>query len=84
MHITPLTTASSHVRHDPRTQAAAAQEGIARLIQQVERASYTLVPLDLHYKNGLVKLEVGLAKGQKLHDKRAGREEEGLGRKSSA
>ena len=72
MHITPLTTASSHVRHDPtRTRKLLLhKKEIARLIGKVERAGYTLVPLDLHYKNGLVKLEVGLAKGKKLHDKR--------------
>ena len=72
MHITPLTTASSHMRHDPtRTRKLLLhKKEIARLIGKVERAGYTLVPLDLHYKNGLVKLEVGLAKGKKLHDKR--------------
>ena len=63
MHITPLTTASSHVRHDPtRTRKL--------LLHKIERAGYTLVPLDLHYKKGLIKLEIGLAKGKKLHDKR--------------
>ena len=58
MHITPLTTASSHVRHDPtRTRKLLLhKKEIARLIGKVERAGYTLVPLDLHYKNGLVKL----------------------------
>ena len=72
MHIAPLTTASSHVRHDPtRTRKLLLhKKEIARLIGKVERAGYTLVPLDLHYKNGLIKLEIGLAKGKKLHDKR--------------
>ena len=72
MHITPLTTASSHVRHDPtRTRKLLLhKKEIARLIGKVERAGYTLVPLDLHYKKGLIKLEIGLAKGKKLHDKR--------------
>ena len=72
MHIPPLTTASSHVRHDPtRTRKLLLhKKEIARLIGKVERAGYTLVPLDLHYKNGLIKLEIGLAKGKKLHDKR--------------
>jgi SsrA-binding protein len=37
----------------------------------VQRAGYTLMPLDMHYKNGRVKLEIGLAKGKKQHDKRA-------------
>jgi SsrA-binding protein len=41
----------------------------------VERAGYTLVPLDLHFKNGRIKLEIGLAKGKKQHDKRASEKE---------
>ena len=49
---------------------ADAGQGI-RFIGRVERAGYTLVPLDLHYKRGMIKLEVGLAKGKKQHDKRA-------------
>ena len=44
---------------------------ISKLIGKVERAGYTLVPLDLHYSKGRVKLSVGLAKGKKQHDKRA-------------
>jgi SsrA-binding protein len=43
---------------------------ISKLIGKVERAGYTLVPLDLHYSKGRVKLAVGLAKGKKQHDKR--------------
>ncbi|MES2114323.1 MAG: SsrA-binding protein, partial [Pseudomonadota bacterium] len=42
-----------------------------KLIGKVERAGYTLVPLNLHYKGGRVKCEIGLAKGKKMHDKRA-------------
>ena len=45
-------------------------EEIRKLIGKVERAGYTLIPLDLHYTRGRVKLEVGLAKGKKQHDKR--------------
>ena len=45
-------------------------EEIKKLIGKVERAGYTLVPLNLHFKGGRIKLEVGLAKGKKLHDKR--------------
>jgi SsrA-binding protein len=71
-HITPLAAASTHVRPDPiRTRKCLMNAAeIARLIGKVERAGYTLVPLDLHYKGGRIKLEVGLAKGKKLHDKR--------------
>jgi SsrA-binding protein len=71
-HITPLTTASTHVNADPtRTRKLLLhREEINRLVGKVERAGYTLAPLDLHYKNGRVKIEVGLAKGKKQHDKR--------------
>ena len=71
-HITPLITASTHVNADPtRTRKLLMhREEINRLVGKVERAGYTLAPLDLHYKNGRVKIEVGLAKGKKQHDKR--------------
>ncbi len=72
-HITPLTTASTHVRADPtRTRRLLLHRAeINRLVGQVERAGYTLVPLNLHYSRGRVKLDVGLAKGKKQYDKRA-------------
>jgi SsrA-binding protein len=72
-HVSPLTTASTHVRADPtRTRKLLMhREEISRLIGKVERAGYTLTPLNLHYKNGRIKLEIGLAKGKKQHDKRA-------------
>jgi SsrA-binding protein len=72
-HVSPLTTASTHVRADPtRTRKLLMhREEINRLVGKVERAGYTLTPLNLHYKNGRIKLEIGLAKGKKQHDKRA-------------
>ena len=71
-HISPLKTASTHILPDPvRTRKLLLHaEEIKRLIGKVERAGYTLIPLDMHYKTGRVKLEIGLAKGKKLHDKR--------------
>ena len=71
-HITALKTASTHILPDPvRTRKLLLHvEEIRKLIGKVERAGYTLVPLDLHYKGGRVKLEMGLAKGKKQHDKR--------------
>jgi SsrA-binding protein len=71
-HITPLSTASTHVHPDPtRTRKLLLHRSeINRLIGQVERAGYTLVPLNLHYSKGRVKLDMGLAKGKKQHDKR--------------
>lgn len=73
MHITPLATASSHNPHDPvRTRKLLLHEReISKLIGKVERAGYTLVPVDLHFNRGRIKMEVGLAKGKKQHDKRA-------------
>ena len=73
MHISPLSTASTHDRHDPvrtRKLLLHARE-ISKLIGKVERAGYALVPLDLHFLRGRIKLDVGLAKGKKQHDKRA-------------
>jgi SsrA-binding protein len=71
-HISPLLAASSHLNPDPvRTRKLLLHAGeINQLIGSVERAGYTLVPLDLHFKKGLIKLEIGLAKGKKQHDKR--------------
>jgi SsrA-binding protein len=71
-HISPLTTASTHIHPDPvRTRKLLLNaDEIKRLIGKVERAGYTLVPLNLHYTKGRIKCEVGLAKGKKQHDKR--------------
>src|SRR5215471_6328218 len=71
-HVSALPAASTHVTPDPvRTRKLLLHRGeINRLIGSVERAGYALVPLDLHYTKGLVKLEIGLAKGKKQHDKR--------------
>ena len=72
-HISPLNTASTHVRADPtRTRKLLLHRNeLDRLIGAVERKGYTLVPLNLHWTRGRVKLDVGLAKGKKQHDKRA-------------
>ena len=72
MHVSPLTAASTHVHPDPtRTRKLLMHaEQIRRLIGQVEQKGYTLVPINLHYSKGRVKLEIGLAKGKKQHDKR--------------
>ena len=71
-HISALQTASTHVNPDPvRTRKLLLKgEEIKRLIGKVERAGYTLVPINLHYKGGRIKCEIGLAKGKKQHDKR--------------
>ncbi len=72
-HISPLPTASTHVTPDPtRTRKLLMHaEEIHKMIGKVEQRGYTLIPLDLHYKGGRIKLEIGLAKGKQQHDKRA-------------
>jgi SsrA-binding protein len=72
-HISPLNSASTHVTADPtRTRKLLLNRSeIDRLVGAVERAGYTLVPLELFWKNGRAKLRIGLAKGKKQHDKRA-------------
>lgn len=71
-HISPLPTASTHIVPDATRTRKLLLHGaeIAKLIGKVERAGYTLVPLNLHYTRGRIKLEIGLAKGKKQHDKR--------------
>ncbi|HEY9102687.1 SsrA-binding protein SmpB [Chitinimonas sp.] len=71
-HISPLTSASTHVLPDPTRSRKLLlnQAEINKLIGRVERAGYTLAPLDMHFKAGRIKLQIGLAKGKKLHDKR--------------
>lgn len=71
--ITPLQTASTHINPDPqRTRKLLLHASeLAKLIGSVERKGYTLVPLSLYWKHNRVKLEIGLAKGKKQHDKRA-------------
>ena len=76
-HISPLTTASTHIHPEPtRTRKLLLhRQQLDRLIGAVERKGYTLVPLNLHWSKGKAKLEIGLAKGKKQHDKRATQKE---------
>ena len=76
-HVSALPTASTHVHPDPvRTRKLLLHaEEIRRLIGKVERAGYALVPLNLHYAKGRIKLEIGLARGKKQYDKRAATKE---------
>jgi len=71
-HISPLVSASTHVKTDPtRTRKLLLhRDEINRLIGASERKGYTLMPLALYWKHGRAKLDVGLAKGKKEHDKR--------------
>lgn len=71
-HISALTSTSTHVHPETtRTRKLLLNAAeINKLIGKVERAGYTMVPLNLHYKGGRVKCEIGLGKGKKQHDKR--------------
>ena len=72
-HISALNSASTHVDTDPtRTRKLLlTRRQLDHLIGAVERRGYTLVPLELYWREGRAKLEIGLAKGKKQHDKRA-------------
>jgi SsrA-binding protein len=72
-HISPLLAASTHILPDPtrsRKLLLHAAE-INKLIGKTERAGFTLVPINMHFSKGRIKLDIGLAKGKKQHDKRA-------------
>ena len=72
-HLSPLISASTHVETDPtRTRKLLlTRRQLDHLVGAVERRGYTLVPLELYWKDGRAKLSLGLAKGKKQHDKRA-------------
>ncbi|MGR8936031.1 MAG: SsrA-binding protein SmpB [Gammaproteobacteria bacterium] len=72
-HISPLLSASTHVNPDNirSRKLLLNRHELNKLIGQVERKGYTLIPLSLYWKKGRAKLEIGLAKGKQLHDKRA-------------
>lgn len=72
-HIAPLLSASTHVQTDPMRMRKLLlhRRELNRLVGAVERKGFTLIPMALYWKNGRVKLEVGLGKGKKEHDKRA-------------
>jgi SsrA-binding protein len=70
--INALRSASTHVQPeaDRTKKLLMKKDEIRRLIGKVEQKGYTLVPLNLHYKGGLVKAEIALARGKQSHDKR--------------
>jgi SsrA-binding protein len=72
-HISPLTSASTHIVPDPvrNRKLLLQRRELNRLIGLVERKGYTLAPLSLYWSKGKAKLQVGLARGKKMHDKRA-------------
>jgi len=72
-HITPLSTVSTHMTAEPaRTRKLLLnRRELDRLTGLVERRGYALVALEMYWKNGRVKVAIGLARGKKQHDKRA-------------
>ena len=76
-NITPLATVSTHYTPDPsRTRKLLLHaEEIRRLLGKVQQRGYTLIPLDLHFAKGRIKLQIALAKGKLKHDKRASERE---------
>jgi SsrA-binding protein len=72
-HVSPLPTASTHVIADPTRSRKLLlhRRQIDALVGAVERKGRTIVPLSMYWKNGRAKLEIGLARGTKEHDKRA-------------
>lgn len=73
LHITPLYTASTHVKPENTRvrKLLLHRKELDKLVGAVERKGFTLVATALYWKHGLAKLEIGLAKGKKQHDKRA-------------
>lgn len=72
-HVSPLPAASTHIQPDPRRtrKLLLHRSEIDHLIGAVDRRGYTIVPTSLYWRHGLAKIEIGLAKGKKQHDKRA-------------
>jgi SsrA-binding protein len=81
-HVSPLLSASTHVNpvaaRDKKLLLN--RRELNKLIGSVERKGYTIIPLSMYWKNGRAKLEIGLAKGKQLHDKRAATKERDLKR----
>ncbi len=84
-HITPLAAASTHVKPIPTQprKLLLKQSEINKLLNKVDRDGYTLVPLNLHFKSGYIKADIGLAKGKKQHDKRQTLKEKDWNREKS-
>ncbi len=72
LNISPYQAASEYFNHEPRRtrRLLLHKQEIRKLIGKVEQQGLTLVPLKLYFKQGRVKVEIALAKGKKLYDKR--------------
>ncbi|HHP7231255.1 MAG TPA: SsrA-binding protein SmpB [Xenococcaceae cyanobacterium] len=72
VHISPYNSVGEYFNHEPRRDRKLLlhRREISRLVGQIEQKGLTLVPLKMYFKNGWIKVSIGLAKGKKLHDKR--------------
>ena len=77
-HFSPLKTASTHIKTDPTRSRKLLlhRNELDRLTGAVDRKGYALIPLNLHWHKGRAKLDVGLGKGKKQHDKRADKKDQ--------
>lgn len=82
--ITPLITASTHIKPDSRRtrKLLLHKEELASLIGKIKEKGLTLVPLSLYWKKNKVKASIALVKGKKIHDKRQTLKERDLQRES--
>ena len=80
--ISALLSASTHIIPDSRRTRKLLLHGheLVRMRNAVDRKGYTVVPLAMYWKNNRVKVEIGLAKGKQLHDKRDSEKERDWGR----
>ena len=70
-HMNPTDEISTHERANPTRKVLMHRREIMRLIGRVERQGYSLIPLDLHFSRGRVKMTLALAKGKREFEKRA-------------
>ncbi len=72
VHISPYQKAGEFFNHEPRRSRRLLlhKKEINKLIGKVEQQGLTLVPLRMYFKRGWVKVDIGLAQGKKLYDKR--------------
>jgi len=77
-HFSPLTTTSTHIKADPTRSRKLLLNRfeLDRLTGAVERKGFALIPLNLHWHKGRAKLDIGLGKGKKQHDKRADKKDQ--------
>jgi len=77
-HFSPLTSTSTHIKAIPTRSRKLlfSRHELDRLTGAVERKGYALIPLNMHWHKGKAKLDVGLGKGKKQHDKRADKKDQ--------